>query len=72
MRTKSYGAVFYNCPFDESYKPIFNAVVFCVFATGFEVRCAQESDDNTDIRVKRILKLIGDCRYSIRPVQISI
>lgn len=22
-------SIFYNCPFDESYKPIFEAVIFC-------------------------------------------
>jgi hypothetical protein len=30
--------VFVNCPFDDGYKPLFNATVFAVLDCGFEPR----------------------------------
>jgi hypothetical protein len=31
--------VFINCPFDEQYKPLFEALVFAVFDCGFRALC---------------------------------
>ncbi len=33
--------VFINCPFDEKYNPIFNAILFTVRRCGFVLRCAK-------------------------------
>jgi hypothetical protein len=34
--------VFINCPFDDTYKPIFEAIVFVVNDLGFVAGCALE------------------------------
>ena len=33
-------SVFVNCPFDDAYKPMFEAIVFAVFDCGYRPRCA--------------------------------
>jgi len=35
-------SVFINCPFDNQYWPLFEALVFTVIACEFEPRCALE------------------------------
>jgi hypothetical protein len=57
--------VFINCPFDDKYKPLLNAVVFATFDCGFVPRCALEEDDGSQIRVQKILDIIAACRLSI-------
>lgn len=56
--------VFINCPFDDEYKPLFNAIIFTIHACGFIARCAQESSTQ-NIRFSRIIDLIGESRYGI-------
>ena len=34
--------VFLNCPFDDAYQSLFQALIFAVFACGLRPRCAQE------------------------------
>jgi len=57
--------VFINCPFDSSYRKIFDAIVFAVSALGFEPRCALDSDDGTKERLTKILQLIEQCPFGI-------
>jgi len=57
--------VFINCPFDEQYAPIFEAIVFAVNAAGFRSRCARERLDSSEIRLHKIVDLIRISRYSI-------
>lgn len=57
--------VFINCPFDESYKPLFDAIVFAVFDCGFVARCALEEDDGSQIRVQKIFGIIAQCRLGV-------
>lgn len=57
--------VFINCPFDRAFAPIFEAILFCVHALGFEARCALERLDSSHVRIHKILQLIRMCRYSI-------
>lgn len=58
-------SVFINCPFDEDYWPLFEAMVFCVVDCGFVPRCALEEPDSGEARVRRIHQLIETSRYSI-------
>jgi hypothetical protein len=37
--------VFLNCPFDDGYRPIYEAIIFAVIHCGFVVRCARERED---------------------------
>jgi hypothetical protein len=58
-------AVFINCPFDPSYRPVFDAIVFAVMALGFEPRCALERDTGTQERLKKIVEIIHSCQFGI-------
>lgn len=57
--------VFVNCPFDESYWPLFQAVVFTLHACGFAPRCALEANDAGEERLAKILRIIEDCHLGI-------
>lgn len=57
--------VFINCPFDDEYWPILKAIVFTIHALGFVPRCALESYDASESRLKKILDIIAECRYGI-------
>jgi hypothetical protein len=60
--------VFINCPFDDDYKPLFDAVVFAVHDCGFRVRCALEEEDSGEVRVSKLYKIISECRLSIHDI----
>lgn len=57
--------VFINCPFDDDYRPIFEAIVFTVQDLGFTARCALERDDSGEVRLEKIFRLIGECKFGI-------
>lgn len=57
--------VFINCPFDDDYVPIFEAVVFAVHDAGFLPKSARERLDSSEIRLHKIVDLIRSSRYSI-------
>ena len=66
MRASKYSEnVFINCPFDITYKSLFDAIVFAVFDCGYVARCALEEDDGSQIRVQKIFDIISQCRLSI-------
>jgi hypothetical protein len=60
--------VFINCPFDDAYKPIFNAIVFAVNDLGFVPRCALEVDDASEVRLEKIMRIIEQCAYGIHDI----
>ncbi|MBV8545736.1 MAG: hypothetical protein JO093_19460 [Acidobacteria bacterium] len=57
--------VFINCPFDDEYTPIFEAIVFTIQACGFRPICARSRLNSSDVRLQKIVDLIARCRYSI-------
>lgn len=57
--------VFINCPFDSDYAPIFQALVFTIYACGFRPRTARELDDGGQTRIDKLFGLIAECRYGI-------
>jgi len=57
--------VFINCPFDAEYTPIFEAIVFVIHECGFVPKSARERLDSSEIRLHKIVQLIGASRYSI-------
>ena len=57
--------VFINCPFDEAYAPMFEAIVFAVYALGFIPRSARARLDSSEIRLQKIIGLIRSSRLSI-------
>jgi hypothetical protein len=66
--TAYHDSVFINCPFDDEYKPLFDAIVFAVYDMGFVARCAREVIDSGETRLKKILRIIADCRYGIHDI----
>lgn len=57
--------VFINCPFDNEYSELFRAAVFAIVDCGFNPRCAREADDGGEVRIEKLMRIIGDCRYGI-------
>jgi hypothetical protein len=64
-------AVFINCPFDEDYEPILQAVLFCLIYLGFVPRIASESHNSAEVRLEKIADLIRDSKYSIHDLSRS-
>ena len=60
--------VFINCPFDSTYKPLFDAMVFAVHDCGFIARCALEEGDASEVRIDKIYSIIADSCYGIHDI----
>ncbi len=60
--------VFINCPFDHSYKPVFDAIVFAINSLGFVARSALEIDDGAETRLVKIERIIEECKYGIHDI----
>ena len=57
--------VFVNCPFDEDYEPILQAILFCILYLDFHPRISTERSDSLESRIEKIRDLIKDSKYSI-------
>lgn len=57
--------VFINCPFDDPYAPLFRAIVFTIFACGYNPRCALEDNDSGSLRFDKLKSLIAQCDLGI-------
>lgn len=60
--------IFINCPFDDQYKAIFEAVVFTVMECGFTPRCALEVSNGAQIRIQKINEIIESCKFGIHDI----
>jgi hypothetical protein len=60
--------VFLNCPFDAAYRQLFHALVFTVQDCGFTARCALEVEDSGEERIRKIKRIIGECRFGIHDI----
>ena len=58
-------AVFINCPLDEDFSPLLEAIVFAVVSCGFVPRSSLESGSVSDSRMERIVQAIFSSKYSI-------
>lgn len=58
-------SVFLNCPYDEAFRPLFDAIVFATICCGFIPRSALESGTIAEPRMERITRAIFESRYSI-------
>jgi hypothetical protein len=66
MPRKSYDrSVFINCPFDDQYKPLFRAAVFAVLRCGYYARSGLEEEDSSEVRLHKIYRMIGECRFGM-------
>lgn len=57
--------VFINCPFDDAYKPLFDAMLFTLSDCGFHPRSARDRVDSSEVRIAKIYDTIADCRLAI-------
>ena len=60
--------VFVNCPFDGKYRPLLRALIFAVHDCGFRARSALEVEDSGEVRVQKILRIIGESPYAIHDI----
>lgn len=68
MGTARVQYVFINCPFDDHYKDLFEAIVFSVSDCGFTPRCALEIDDGSQIRIEKIFNIVSESRFGIHDI----
>lgn len=61
-------SVFVNCPFDEEYRDLFEAIVFAVHDCGYVAHCSLEVDDGSEVRIEKIAKIISDCRFGLHDI----
>lgn len=61
-------SVFINCPFDPTYRPLFEAVAFAVYDCGFYPRAALEVEDSSEVRIEKIIRLISECRLAVHDI----
>lgn len=60
--------LFVNCPFDQRFLSLFNAIAFTVTFCGLTVRSALEVSDSGDLRLRKIMRLLETSRYSIHDI----
>jgi hypothetical protein len=61
-------SIFFNCPFDPEYQPIFHALIFATYDCGYRPYCALEIDDGGQVRVEKIVKMIKSCRLGVHDI----
>lgn len=67
--TRAYSRqVFLNCPFDEEYRPLFEAIIFAVLHCGFVIRCAREREDSGEPRIAKICEIIRGSQFGIHDI----
>jgi hypothetical protein len=57
-----------NCPFDTQYQRLFYALVFTIHECGFWARCALEVENSGEERIRKIKRIIRECRYGIHDI----
>lgn len=60
--------MFVNCPFDDAYQRMLHALVFTIHECGFWARCALEAEDSGEVRIRKIKRIIRECRYGIHDI----
>lgn len=58
-------SVFVNCPFDEQFSHLLEAMAFCLVSFGLSPRLANESLDAGENRLDKIVHMIKGSMYSI-------
>jgi hypothetical protein len=68
MSTDYEDGVFINCPFDDGYKSLFNAIVFAIHDAGFVARCALEVSNAAQNRLGKLMRIISECKYGVHDI----
>ena len=58
-------SVFINCPFDKSYRPLLDTLLFTVIYLDYTPRITLERADGGETRFSKICSLINESKYSI-------
>jgi hypothetical protein len=61
-------SVFFNCPFDDDYKALSDAIIFAIHDCGYIARSARESRDGSEVRIDKICSIIADCKFGIHDI----
>ena len=65
-------SVFINCPLDEEYEGILQAMLFCMYRhLGFHLRIATERADAAESRLSKIIELTEASKYSVQDLSRS-
>jgi hypothetical protein len=65
IETSPAKSVFINCPYDQEFAPLFEAIIFAVQACDYKPRSALESGTVAEPRMERIIRAIFSSKYSI-------
>lgn len=57
--------VFINCPFDLDYHELLQPLLFVIVVLGFRPRIALERSDSGELRLTKIVQIVGESRFSI-------
>jgi hypothetical protein len=69
VKDKNYtNNVFINCPFDDQYMKLRDAIIFAIFDCGFIPRCALEENNGVDVRFDKIKRLISESKYGVHDI----
>lgn len=60
--------VFINCPFDDNYTPLLQAIIFTVYRCGFIPVSALIEEDSSSSRLDKIIAWIKQSRYAIHDI----
>ncbi len=60
--------VFINCPFDDAYGPLRDALVFAIMFCRLRPRCALEASNAGTTRIDKIVAIIRECRWGIHDI----
>ena len=61
-------SVFINCPLDDDYRPILEAIVFGIHDCGFTARSALEVIDAGEVRIDKIRRIIRESKFGIHDI----
>jgi hypothetical protein len=70
-RKKAASSVYINCPFDDKFKSVMDAIVLSVVACGVVPRTATDTGEVSRARMDRIRDAMSECRYSIHDLSRS-
>lgn len=60
--------VFVNCPFDDEYRPLFEAIVFALHDCGFAARSALAVTDASQVRIEKIAAMIAGSKFGLHDI----
>jgi len=60
--------VFINCPFDNDYQPLFQAIIYTVYFCGFYPTSAMAEDNAMDNRIDKLIRIIGKSKFGIHDI----